>query len=253
MKLIAALLVALSPALAAEGAPVSSSAGAAKPRIAVVIDDFGLTYKKNEPDEAWFALKWPMTYAVMPESPRTKECAKRVKESGHELIIHYPFDPFQRLDLDKDKATAHDVRSVKALLDKCFAQVPGAVGLNNHRSLKATMNRPLMAAFMKLLKPHGIYFIDSHVSAKTVAYDEARKAGIPTTQNWIFLEEPHHYNDKAFAEAMIRRAAAHARKTGQVVLIGHHYFQGTFEALNEMIPKLQQEGFEFVYASALVK
>ena len=34
----------------------------------------------------------------------------------------------------------------------------------------------MMAAFMQMLKPHGIYFLDSKVGPKSVAYDEARKA-----------------------------------------------------------------------------
>src|SRR5581483_2585657 len=132
--------------------------------------------------------------------------------SGHELIIHFPFDPFQRLDLAKDQATAADVESCRKLLDKALKQIPGPVGLNNHRSYKATMNRPLMAEFMKLLKEKlpKAYFLDTHVSQKTVAYEEAKKAGIPATQNWIFMEEPGHYNDKAFAARMLRQAAARA-------------------------------------------
>ena len=48
----------------------------AKPKIAVVLDDFGLTYKKNPPDEEWMAFDQPLTFAVMPESPRTKKAAK---------------------------------------------------------------------------------------------------------------------------------------------------------------------------------
>jgi polysaccharide deacetylase 2 family uncharacterized protein YibQ len=238
------LLLSLSPVFAQ--AP-------GKPKIAVVIDDFGLTYKKNVPDEDWMKIQWPITFAVMPESPVTTQAAKRTKESGHELIIHYPFDPFQSLDMAKDRATEHDVESMKKLLDKAFKQIPGPVGLNNHRSYKGTMNRPLMEAFMKLYKPRGLYFLDSHVSQKSVAYDEAKKAGIPAARNFIFLEEPHHYNDKKFAAAMIRVAAQHARKTGQVVLIGHHYFHGTYDALMEEIPKLQAEGFELVFCSALAR
>jgi hypothetical protein len=245
MNVLLALLTVFilqSPAIAAD-----------KPRIAIVIDDFGLTYKKNVTDEQWMALKYPMTFAVMPESPRTSEAARRTKESGHELIIHFPFDPFLKLALPKDKVSPDDLAKVSALLDKAFRQIPGSVGLNNHRSLSATKNRPLMEEFMKKLKVRGGYFLDSHVSPKSVAYDEAKKAGIAAARNWIFLEEPGHYNDKAFAAAMIRRAAVHARKEGQVVLIGHHYFHGTYDALVEALPKLEAEGFELVFASQLAR
>lgn len=225
---------------------------AEKPKIAVVIDDFGLTYKKNVPDEDWYKVAWPVTFAVMPQSPRTKEAAKRTKETGHELIIHFPFDPFLSLALPKDRVDEGDLSKVEALLEKAFQQIPEPAGLNNHRSYKATKNAPLMKAFMERLKKRKVYFIDSRVSPKSAAYAEAKAAGIPAGQNYIFLEEPKHYS-KDFAIAMLRRAAAHAKKSGSVIVIGHHYYHGTFEGLVEEVPKLQAEGFEFVFASQLVR
>ena len=82
------------------------------------------------------------------------------------MIIHYPFDKYQKLELPKDHVSEADLKSVVALLDKAFKQIPGPVGLNNHQSYRGTMNRPMMAEFMKLLKPKGVYFLDSHVSPK---------------------------------------------------------------------------------------
>lgn len=230
---------------------VLSLFAADKPRIAVVIDDFGLTYKKNVPDEDWYALDFPLTYAVMPESPRTKESARRTKEAGHELIIHFPFDPFLSLDLDKKTATAKDVENVRKLLDKAFKDIPGPVGINNHRSYKATQNRPLMDAFMPLLKGRNVYFLDSGVSPRTVAYDSAKAAGLPALRNSVFIDTAELHT-KEFCVKMLRRAASLARKNGSAVAIGHHYFHGTYDCLVSEMPKLAAEGIEFVKASALV-
>ena len=258
-------LLALLAALAALAAP----AFAAAPRIAVVIDDFGLTYPKDVPDEEWMKLKLPMTFADMPVSPRTTKVAGEIKASGHELIIHYPFDKYQKLKLPKDSVDPEDLKSVTALLDKALKQIPGPVGLNNHQSLRGTANRPMMAEFMKLLKPHGVYFLDSKVGPKSVAYDEARKAGIPAAVNGIFLDGSHEpkarrakdpkvladaiAKDKAVCVHWLRYSAAQARKNGSAVAIGHHYYHGTFECLVEEMPKLQAEGIEFVFASALAR
>ena len=245
-------MTGLLPALALLLPPAWGQTGP-KPRIAVVIDDFGLTYPKNVPDARWMAVPWPITFAVMPESPRTAEAARRTKEAGHELIVHFPFDPFLSLELPKERLSASDAEKVKQLLEKSLKAIPGAAGLNNHRSYKATANRPLMREFMRMLKPAGMYFVDSKVSPRSVAYAEARAAGIKAAQNFIFLEEPGHYNDKAFAVRMLGVAASRARRTGEVVVIGHHYFRGTYEALTQEEPKLAAEGFEFVFASALAK
>lgn len=222
-----------------------------KPKLAVVIDDFGLTYKKNVPDESWHALPYPMTYAVMPESPRTKEAAKKIKEGGrHELMIHFPFDPFLKLALPKDKVAPEDLAAARKLLDKSFKDIPGPVGVNNHRSYRATQNRPLMAAFMALLKERGVYFLDSGVSPRTVAYDEAKKAGLKALKNSIFIDTAE-LHDKPFCQKMLRQAAKMARKSGSAVAIGHHYFHGTYECLKEELPKLQESGIELVRASEL--
>lgn len=241
---------------------------AASPRVAVVIDDFGLTYPKDQPDADWMALKFPVTFAVMPVSPRTTKVAEQTKAAGHELIIHYPFDKYQKLELPKDHVSDADMKSVVALLDKAFKQIPGPVGLNNHQSYRGTMNRPMMEAFMKLLKPKGVYFLDSHVSPKSVAYDEAKKAGIPATVNGIFLDGTHEAKsrkkapevlaaaiakDKAVCVHWLRYSADQARKKGSAVAIGHHYYHGTYECLVDEVPKLQKEGIEFVFASALAR
>jgi uncharacterized protein len=199
------------------------------------------------------ALPWPVTFAVMPESPRTKSAASATKAAGHELIIHFPFDPFLKLELPKDRVSEADLDKVRALLEKSFRDIPGARGLNNHRSYQATMNRPLMAAFMAELKAKGVYFLDSRAAPKSVAYSAARQAGVPSAINDLFLEEPKHYNDQKWCVKILRRAAALARKRGSAIVIGHHYFRGTFACLQEEVPKLQVEGIEFVFASELAK
>jgi len=270
-RFLAAVLLAglTAPSLAADAGAAAAPAASKAPRIAVVIDDFGLTYPKDVPDEKWMELKLPMTYADMPVSPRTTKVAEEIKASGHELIIHYPFDKYQKLELPKDHVSESDLKSVTALLEKAFKQIPGPVGLNNHQSLRGTANRPMMEAFMKLLKPHGIYFLDSRVGPKSVAYDEARKAGIPAAVNGIFLDGSHEpkarhskdpaalpaaiAKDKAVCVHWLRYSAAQARKNGSAVAIGHHYYHGTYECLVEEMPRLQGEGIQFVFASALTR
>ncbi len=222
------------------------------PRIAVVLDDFGLTYPKNPPDSDWMKLDQPLTFAVMPESPRTKIAARETVAAGKELIIHFPFDPFQSFDLAKDSATPADVEKASRLLEKSLKQISGAVGLNNHRSYKATQNPPLMKAFMAILKKKGIYFVDSKVTPKTVAGAEAREAGIKTMTNFIFLDTAQIHT-KPFCQKMLAQAVAHARKKGDTLIIGHHYFHGTYDCLAEEMPRYAKEGVQFVKASEIVR
>lgn len=240
-----ALLLALP---AAAQAP----ADAPRPRVAVVIDDFGFDTKRTPPDADWVALPFPVSYAVMPASPRTRQAAKAVREAKRELLIHYPFDPFQSLSLPADAVDPGDLAKVKTLLDEAFRDIPGAAGLNNHISARATANRPLMRAFMPLIKGRVGFFLDSRTSAKTVAYEEAKAAGIPAAIEYIFLdtEKP---GDREDCVRYLRRAASRARKTGEAVAIGHHYWPGTLSCLREEVPRLQEQGVEFVRVSSLAR
>lgn len=254
-------LLILLPSLPARGgqpAP-SGTARPGAPRIAVVLDDFALTYKKSVKDEEWLAVKWPLTCAVMPTYKKnryglnTVDSAKKLALAGHEVVIHFPFDPFLKLELPKDRVSDKDLAAVRKLLAESLADMPGARGINNHRSYGATKNRPLMAAFMKDLQGKGLYVLDSHVSPKSVAAEEARKAGLKTVVNDLFLEGPPRYDNKAACEKIMRQVAERARKHGSAVVIGHHYYRGTYDCLQTMVPKLQAEGFEFVFASQLAK
>lgn len=222
-----------------------------KPLIAVVIDDFGLDYKKTPPDAEWLALPFRATFAVMPRSPRTTPSAKGIKASDKELIIHFPFDPFLRLELPKERVSEKDAAAVDALLEEAFKTVPGAAGLNTHRSLKATQNRPLMAHFMRRFKALTLFFVDSAVSPKTVAYAEALAAGVPAARNDFFLEPGKP--SEAQCRKSLAMAAARARRTGRAMVIGHHYHRSTLDCLKKGVPELQAQGFEFVPASRLAQ
>ena len=141
---------------------------------------------------------------------------------------------------------------VRELLAKALKQVPGAKGVNNHRSYRATQNLPMMRAFMAAFKPAGLYFIDSKVAEKSVAASEARAAGIPVASNFVFLDTADLHT-REFCARGLRQAVAHARKRGSAIAIGHHYFRSTLDCLREEIPRHEAQGVEFVTGSALVR
>lgn len=233
--------------------PAEPPAAHSRPRIAVVIDDFGLNYKTTPADEEWMALPWPLTFAVMPESPRTKRVSPLVSSApSKELMIHYPFDPFQALSLSKEGVDPEDALKMAELLDKAMKQIPGAKGLNNHRSYKATRNRPLMHAFMAQLKATDLYFLDSAVSKTSVAHSEAAAAGIRSASNNVFLDTAELHT-RAFCVKMLRQAVSLARMRGSAIAIGHHYYRTTLDCLKEELPKHEKDGVEFVFASALAR
>lgn len=237
--------------LLALAVPGWASTTAARGKLAVVIDDFGFDYPSTPDDAEWWALPFPFTAAVMPESRYTKRAAEGAKKTGHQVILHLPFDPFLPLTLPKDSLLPADTEKVAALLEKGLKQVPQAVGLNNHRSYKGTMNTPMMAWFMPKLKEKGLFFVDSRVSGKTVAYKEAGKAGVKTAINDFFLEEPKTGED--FCLKWLKAGASVAKRRGSAIVIGHHYYRTTLSCLQKAGPKLKDQGVDLVPVSELVK
>jgi polysaccharide deacetylase 2 family uncharacterized protein YibQ len=248
MKAISGLLLL---ALAAPAAASSTSTSTARGKLAIVIDDFGFDYPTTPDDAEWWALPFPFTAAVMPESRYTKRAAEGAKKSGHPILLHFPFDPFLPLKLPKDAVLPADAEKVSALLEKGLKQVPDAVGVNNHRSYKGTMNQPMMAWFMPKVKEKGLFFLDSRVSGKTVAYAEAKKAGVKTAINDFFLEEPK--TGEEFCRKWLKTGAALAKRRGTAIIIGHHYYRTTLECLKKGAPELAKQGVDLVPVSELVK
>lgn len=223
----------------------------ARGRLAVVIDDFGHDFKTTPPDAEWWALPFPITAAVMPESRRTRQAAAGAQAARREVILHVPFDPFLSLKLPAAAVDPSDAEKVAALLEKAVKQVPEAVGLNNHRSYLGTKNRPMMAWFMPKLKDKGLFFLDSRVSAKTVAFEEARKAGVRAAINDFFLEQGKP--DKAFCLKWLGIGISVAKRRGSAIVIGHHYHRTTLDCLEEGLPRAAAQGVDVVPVSALVR
>ena len=106
-----------------------------------------------------------------------------------------------------------------------------------------------MRAVMAVLKERGLFFVDSVTAAESVAYQEARRAGLDAARNRIFLDADH---DSA---AEVRRNLAilvkTARARGFAIGIAHPYPE-TLEVLREEIPRLSAAGVSFVTVSELI-
>jgi polysaccharide deacetylase 2 family uncharacterized protein YibQ len=225
---------------------------ASAPRLAVVVDDFGYDYARTPSDAEWAGLPFPVSYAVMPASPRTLAAAATLRAAGREMLLHFPFDPFLRLKLPAQSVDRGDWEKISALFERARVELPDAAGLNTHISARATSNRPLMRAFMAHVKGRVGFFLDSRVTSASVAYEEARLAGVPAAKEFVFLDSDRP-GDRDFCAAMLQRAVARARRVGEAVVIGHHYHRATLDCLRAEVPRLAASGVEFVPVSRLAR
>ena len=205
--------------------------------LAVIIDDAG--YNLGEL-QAFLDLPGPLTIAVLPNLPHSREAARRVLAAGKDLILHCPMEATGGEDpgpgaLRTDQSPAE----VDLRLAAAFASVPGALGMNNHMGSRATADEALMRTVLGFLRREGKLFVDSRTTADTVGPRLAGELGVPFLQRDIFVDESTAGTDIA---AAFSKGIAEARARGQAVLIGHVQNKGVADILRAEERNLSARG-----------
>ncbi len=107
----------------------------------------------------------------------------------------------------------------------------------------------MMADVCGVLKSRGLFIIDSRTTAKSMMEKEAQKTGVPVASRNIFLD---NIETPDAILKQLNQAVSYAKRHGQAVAIGH-FKPLTLQTLESAIPKLKEEGFQFVYASEVVR
>lgn len=184
---------------------------------------------------------------VVPVAVPTGPAAVPVRR--RETILHLPMEPDGYPQTDpgpRALLVGMDRDRVAARLDEALAGLPGVTGVNNHMGSAATGDAALMDALMDALKERGLFFVDSLTSSRSVAYAQARAAGLPAARNRIFLD--YDNEDSGRIAANLARLVEAARGTGFALGIGHPH-PATADVLARELPRLQAEGVRFVTVS----
>ena len=229
----------------------SRVSGVKKPslgKIAVIIDDNGY----SQTDCARInAIGHPVTISVLPQLPYSRQIAACAARDRQEVMLHLPLEANQNHDAYPDDyiiKTSTPPRLVVARLQQALAEVPQAVGVNNHMGSKATEDPQLMGLLFAQLKKTGLFFVDSRVTAKTICRPLARQYHLPFAQREIFLDNE---NNRPYIEGQFRQLAEAARKKGAAIGIGHARAL-TWEITREQLDQLAAQGFEIVPVKDIV-
>ena len=105
-----------------------------------------------------------------------------------------------------------------------------------------------MAATLRELRRWKLYFVDSRTTSETIAFDLARKMGVPTAKRDVFLD--NDLSEKAIRFQM-ERLVGIAEQSGQAIGIGHPH-EETLAVLRDYLLPLK-ERVDVVPVSQLVK
>jgi polysaccharide deacetylase 2 family uncharacterized protein YibQ len=236
--------------------PASDAAPATRapvggPRVAIVIDDCG---QRLELMQRAVRMRQSLTFAVIPRLPHSRASAEAAFAAGHEVILHQPMEPEQGDEDPGEGALKVGMRpaDVERVLRENFADVPHAVGLNNHMGSRATADERLMAATFHAVKDlsrgRPLYFLDSRTTAQTVAEEAAHAAGLASGRRAVFLDNDP--SPRAIRDQMATLLAT-ARDKGEAVGIGHLRPE-TLDVLEVVLPR-EESDVSFVFLSALMR
>lgn len=222
--------------------------GAAAPagQLALVIDDLG---RSVDDVVALDALSVPLSYSVLPYEAETAQVVARLRAEHREVLCHLPMQPRNGQDPGPGALReGMDLDALAAATAKALAQVPGAVGANNHMGSELTTDRAAMGTVLDVLQRHGLFFLDSRTSASSVGFALARSLGLPAAERDVFLDDSP---DPTAIRDQFARFLARSRERGAAIAIAHPR-PTTLEVLREELPKAKAEGFTFVPVSFLV-
>ncbi|MFD2370038.1 divergent polysaccharide deacetylase family protein [Brevibacillus sp. GCM10020057] len=238
-------------AAASPPAPITPAPSSAPQKaVAFVIDDFGNNMAGTQ---EMLALPVPLTVAVMPFMPSTKQDAELAHQRGHDVFVHMPMEPNKgkkswlgpgaiTSDLSDDE--------IRQRVQKAIDDVPHAIGMNNHMGSKITANEHIMRIIMEVVKERGLIYLDSKTTDKSVAGKLAAELGVPYAENQLFLDDvyslPH-------ISGQMEKLCKRIDSLPVCVAIGHVGPPGkkTASVLRRYIPRIQKEA-RFVTVSQLV-
>jgi polysaccharide deacetylase 2 family uncharacterized protein YibQ len=213
---------------------------------AVIVDDLG---NNLDAARALCAIGRPVTAAILPFATQTGETVALVSGCGVEIMLHLPLEALVPKEIAAGRiSSGMSPAEVRARVNECLDQVPGCRGVNNHEGSRATEDSSLMPVILGVLKERRLYFIDSLTTRDSIAYDAARRVGVPSAVRRVFLDsDPTEDGVRRRLVDLFRAARTHGRAVG----IGHARRE-TLDALGRHLAMAADYGVKLVPASAIV-
>lgn len=218
-----------------------------RPRIALIIDDIGFSFSRAR---RFLDLGVPMTYAILPRLPHSRELAWRIHDQGQEVMLHQPMEPYDhRLDPGPGALFVGDgMGKIEKTMTENISETPFVTGVNNHMGSKFTSCRKEIRQTLEVVKERGLFFVDSLTSSRSMGYSTAKRLQVETACRNIFVDNQPHI---PLILSQLRRLKRHALKYGRAIGIGHP-LRETAEAVGLFAGDLSDSGISLAHVSDLV-
>ncbi len=204
-----------------------------KPCLSIVIDDVGYDIRLLK---KFLELNDNITYAVIPDTPRMAESQRLLRTGGFEMLIHIPMEPVRLTGYEEQRMLRPSMseKEIKNFVRRVHAELPYAVGINNHMGSLFTSKEEPMRVFLDEVFSEGLFFLDSRTTAKTVVPWLGKEYFGMVVSRDMFLDNVDTV-DAVLTE--LYRACRRVGKKGDTIAIGHLH-KNTFKALQIFLNKV---------------
>src|SRR5215470_9197258 len=237
------------PKAAREPLPAVPPGPAGVPRIAVVVDDLGA---RRDVFDGLREIRRPLTVAVLPGLPLSEWTAREALQSGMEVLLDLPMEPYRFPEVDPGPGAllmAMSAQEMQAQIGAHLASVPGAVGVTNHMGSRMTEDRAHMRTVLEVIAGRRLFLVDGLTSNLSVAYDEAKAQGLRAGRRQVIVD---HGAGESGDRMRWDEVAWWAETRGEVIVIAHGH-PLTARLLREYVPRWESRGMRLVPVSQLAR
>jgi polysaccharide deacetylase 2 family uncharacterized protein YibQ len=218
------------------------------PKIAIIMDDLG---RGTHPAKVLLGIEQPVTFSILPGETHAFQVAQMAHAAKREVLLHVPMEPQgypEKNPGDDALLIRYSEQEIARRFTDFLQKVPYAVGTNNHMGSRFTEDRRGMSAVMAELSSHGLFYVDSLTTGRSVGEEIASEYGVPALRRDVFLD---NVADVERISTELHRLAKKAVQNGQAIGLCHPYPE-TLQALQRELPRLAQEGIQIVPVSSLL-
>ncbi|MBA7582853.1 hypothetical protein ES708_24791 [subsurface metagenome] len=229
------------------GSPLLRPRIAARPRIALIIDDIGYSIPRAR---QFLSLNIPITFSILPRVPYSRDLAVEISDHGHEVMLHQPMQPYDS-SLDPGPGALYegdDPSRISGIIEENISGVPLAIGVNNHMGSRFTECQREIHQALKVIKNNDLFFIDSRTSNNSKAFKTARNLHLTTDRRNVFLDTVRNESTILYRLHQLKRCA---RRYGHAIGIGHP-FPETARAIEYFLRDLPASDISFVHISKVM-
>ncbi len=244
------------PQVSADGArpsdvyarPLGEAQQSAKVRVAIVVGGLGIGATAT--NDAVSKLPGVVSLAFAPYGGDLERQVARARESGHEVLLHAPMEPFDYPDNDPGPQTMLTSLPAAQNIDRLhwlLSRFPGFVGVTNFMGARFTSNDAALAPVLKEIGDRGLIYLDDGSSARSVAPSIAAGFGLAAARGDVVLDAVQRPAD---IDAALQRLEAIAKEKGQAIGVATA-LPVSVDRIQRWIKAAEARGITLVPVSAL--